>query len=114
MIIAIKAVRSMKLIEYIAALMIICVIAISGCTTTYLDMKSWEGRSIDDLYFEWGKADEVEPSSKPYGRVHTWFFERTVDGQDKTCKKSFYTRITGNEEVIVDTSYKDCLFLIAR
>jgi pimeloyl-ACP methyl ester carboxylesterase len=42
-----------------------------SCTTTYLDMKSWEGSIINDLYFEWGKADEVEASSRTYGRIHT-------------------------------------------
>jgi hypothetical protein len=94
-------------------LMIFSHISIVGCTTTYLDMKSWEGRTINDLYFEWGKADEVE-SLNTGGRVHTWFFERTVDGQVKTCKKSFYTRYDGHPEVIVDTSYSDCLFLTAK
>ena len=88
-------------------------ITLVGCTTTYLDMKRWEGRTINDLYFEWGKADEVE-SLITGGRVHTWFFERTVDGKVKSCKKSFYTRNTGNAELIIKTSYKDCLFLIAN
>jgi len=77
------------------------------------DLSGWEGRTINDLYFEWGKADEVE-SLNTGGSVHTWFFERTVDGQVKTCKKSFYTRYDGHDEVIVDTSYSDCLFLIAK
>jgi hypothetical protein len=76
-------------------------------------MKSWEGRTIHDLYFEWGKPDEVEPLSTN-GNAHTWYFERTVDGQVKTCKKTFYTRYTGHAEVIIDTSYSDCLFLIAK
>ena len=98
-------------IGIITTLMIFFTISIGGCTTTYLDMKSWEGRTINDLYFEWGKADEVEGS---YDRVHTWFFERTVDGEVKTCKKSFYTRYDGREEVIVDTKYSDCLFLTAK
>ena len=97
----------------ITILMVFSLIAIGGCTTTYLDMKSWEGRTINDLYFEWGQADAVEPLNTG-GRVHTWFFERTVDGQVKTCKKSFYTRYDGHPEVIVDTSYTDCLFLIAK
>ena len=103
-----------KKIGIITTLMVFFIITNGGCTTTYLDMQSWEGRTINDLYFEWGKADEVEPSNKPYGRVHTWFFERTVDGQVKTCKKSFYTRYDGREEVIVDTKYSDCLFLTAK
>ena len=34
------------------AMMFFFSITIVGCTTTYLDMKSWEGRTINDLYFE--------------------------------------------------------------
>lgn len=68
---------------------------------------------MNDLYFEWGKADEVE-SLNTGGRAHAWFFERKVDGMVETCKKTFYTRNTGNDEVIVKTSYKNCLFLIAK
>ena len=96
----------------IAALMGLSVI-IGGCTTTYLSLKSWEGRSVKDLYFEWGPPDSVDVTDT--GKTaYIWVFERTVDGQVKTCEKSFYTRNTGNAEVIVDTSYKDCLFLIAK
>ena len=98
-------------IGIITTFMVFSIISLGGCTTTYLEMKSWEGRTINDLYFEWGKADEVEGS---YNRVHTWFFERTVDGEVKTCKKSFYTRYDGHAEIIVDTKYSDCLFLIAK
>jgi hypothetical protein len=98
----------------ITTLLVVSIIFLAGCTTTYLELKSWEGRTINDLYFEWGKADEVGPSNKPSGRVHTWYFDRTVDGEVKTCKKSFYTRYDGRAEVIVDTKYSDCLFLTAK
>ena len=64
--------------------MIFSLAALTGCTTTCLDMKSWHGRSINDLYFEWGTADEASPANKPYGRVHSWFFERKIDGKVKT------------------------------
>lgn len=93
----------------IAALLIFFAISISGCTTTYLELKSWEGRKISDLYFEWGKADEVQGS---YNRVHTWYFENKNKG--KTCTKSFYTKYDGHAEIIVDTKYKDCLFLTIK
>jgi len=39
-------------IETISPLMILFLMSMAGCTTTYLDMKSWEGRTINDLYFE--------------------------------------------------------------
>ena len=97
----------------ISSFMLFVIFALAGCTTTYLDMKRWHGRTINDLYFEWGKPDEVV-SLNTGGRAHTWFFERKGDGKDKVCKKTFYTRNTGNDEVITKTSYKDCLFLIAR
>jgi hypothetical protein len=100
-------------IGIVMTLMLFSIISTGGCTTIYKDMKSWEGRTINDLYFEWGKADEVG-SLNTGGRVHTWYFERMVDGQVKTCTKSFYTRYDGHAEVIIDTSYKDCLFLIAN
>jgi len=54
----------------IAILLILFAIAITGCTTTYLELKGWEGRKISDLYFEWGKADEVEAAQKYY-KFHT-------------------------------------------
>ena len=95
------------------AMMFFFSITIVGCTTTYLDMKNWEGRTVNDLYFEWGKADKVEVTNKGE-TAHTWVFKREVDGQVKTCEKTFYSRNTGNDEVIVNTSYKDCLFLIAK
>ena len=72
---------------YIWALMVFSIITLVGCTTTYLDLKGWEGRTINDLYFEWGKADKVDVLNTG-GRVHTWVFERTVDGKVKTCTKS--------------------------
>ena len=97
----------------IMILMAFSIMSIGGCTTTYLDLKRWEGRTINDLYFEWGKADKVEVT-KTGETAHTWLFKRDVDGQVKTCEKSFYTRYDGHAEVIVDTSYKDCLFLIAK
>jgi hypothetical protein len=100
-------------IGMVTTLMMLSIISIGGCTTTYLDMKRWHGQTVNDLYFEWGKPDEVG-SLNTGGRVHTWFFERKVDGKVKTCKKSFYTRNTGNAEVVIKTSYKDCLFLIAK
>lgn len=97
----------------VATLMLFSFLALSGCTTTYLDLKSWEGRTLNDLYFEWGKPDDIE-ITKDNRTAYTWHFEREVDGKAVTCKKYFYTRNTGNEEVIVDTYYKDCLFLTAQ
>lgn len=97
---------------FVLNMMFLSSILLGGCTTTYLDMKSWEGRTINDLYFEWGKADKVE--YKGNFRVHSWLFERSVDGKSKTCTKSFYARYDGHEEIIVDTKYSDCLFLIAN
>ena len=100
-------------IGIVTTLMVFSIITIGGCTTTWLDMKSWEGRTINDLYFEWGKADKVE-NTNTGERAHTWYFERKDNGQVKTCTKTFYTRNTGHAEVIKRTSYSDCLFLIAK
>lgn len=97
----------------ISALLAFSIMSATGCTTTWLDMQSWHGRTVNDLYFEWGKADRVENISTGE-RVHTWISERTVDGQVKTCEKSFYARNTGNKEVITRTSYSGCLFLTVK
>ena len=95
------------------SLMAFFIVSITACTTTYLSMKNWEGRTVNDLYFEWGKPDKVE-SSTNNRTAHTWYFERTDDGLNKTCTKTFYSRNDGHGDIIVDTSYKDCLFLIAK
>ena len=97
----------------LSTLMVLCVITLVGCTTTYLDMKGWKGRTINELYWDWGKADKVEDLNV-YERVYTYYIERTVNGQVKTCTKSFYTRSNGYDEVIIDTSYSDCLFFILK
>lgn len=100
-------------IVLISTLMFLFAFTLVGCTTTYLDMKKWEGRTINDLYFDRGKADEVEVLGGGE-RVHIWHSKRTVDGQVKTCTKKYYARNTGNTEVIIDTKYSGCLFLIAK
>ena len=98
----------------IISLLLVCsIMSVAGCTTTWLDMKSWEGRTVNDLYFELGKADEVE-NTKANERVHTWISTRSVDGEVKTCRKSFYARNTGNEEVITRTSYSGCHFFTLK
>ena len=97
----------------VSSLILFSIIALTGCTTTYLDMQRWEGRTINDLYFEWGKADKVDALNTG-GRVHIWYFKGADNGQEKTCTKSFYTRNDGYAEVIVDTKYKDCHFLTAK
>lgn len=96
----------------IASLLILFAIAITGCTTTYLQLKAWEGRKISDLYFEWGKADEVG-NAQNYYKVHTWISTRKDGDKEKTCRKSFYTKYDGHDEEIVKTSYSGCLFLTA-
>ena len=97
----------------IASLLILFTITSTGCTTTYLQLKAWEGRKISDLYFEWGKADEIG-SAQGYYQVHTWISKRKNDGKEKTCRKSFYTKYDGHDEEIVKTSYSGCLFLTAQ
>lgn len=101
-----------KIVMFIS-LMLFFIISLSGCTTTYLDMKKWHGRTINDLYFDRGKADKVETVDGG-ARVHIWYSKRTVDGQVKTCTKKFYARNTGNAEVIYRTKYSGCLFLTAK
>lgn len=97
----------------ISIMTLLAIITLAGCTTTWLAMKEWEGRSINDLYFDRGKADEVE-SLNTGGRVHIWYSERTVKGEVKTCTRKFYTRNDGHGEVIIDTKYSGCLFLMAK
>ena len=94
------------------SLVIFSYLFIGGCTTTYLEMQSWEGRSLNDLYFEWGKPDVIENTKK--GRVYTWVYKRNDDGKVKTCRKSFYTQDDGHGEVIVDTKYSGCHFLTLK
>ena len=98
----------------IASLIVLCLISIGGCTTTYKSMKDWEGRTVDDLYWDWGPPDEVEQVNT-YDRVFTYISTRTDDdGEVKTCRKSFYARNYGNAEVITSTSYSGCHFLTLK
>ena len=99
-------------ISIVTALMVFFMLSIGGCTTTYLDMKSWEGRTVSDLYFEWGKPDKI--GSEDGKQVYIWITERTVDGEVKTCTKKFYAKDYGQGEVIVDTKYSGCLFLMLK
>ena len=100
-------------IGFITTLMVFSIISIAGCTTTYLYMTDWEGQTIDELYWDLGKADKVEDLNT-YERVHTWYSTWTDDGQVKTCTKSFYTTNDGHAEVITNTSYSDCPFLTPK
>lgn len=100
-------------IRFISILIFLFSFTLVACTTTYLDMKKWEGRTINDLYFDHGKADEVEVLGGGK-RVHIWHSKRTVNGQVETCTKKFYTRNAGHNEVIINTKYSNCLFLIAK
>ena len=96
----------------VVILVILMAISMMGSTTTYLKLQSWEGRSINDLYFDRGKAHEVS-SAKKYYRVHTWF-SKGKDGREKGCRQSFYTRDIGSDEIIVDTKYSGCHFLTVK
>ena len=100
-----------KKVNLLLFLMIV-IFSFTGCTTTYLDLKSWEGKHISDLYFERGKADEFG-SAKHYYRVHTWF-SRGKDGTENGCRQSFYTHNKGTDEVIVDTKYEGCHFMTLK
>ena len=96
----------------ITLLAVLALVLLGGCTTTYKYLEDWEGRSVEDLYFEWGKPDEV--SSDGRDTVHTWISTRTVDGEVRSCRKSFVTRNYGNKEVVIDTSYEDCPFFTLK
>ena len=102
-----------RTIGMIASLMVFSMITIGGCTTTYKQMKDWEGRTINDLYWEWGKPDEVVGANTG-GRVYTWYSTWEDDGEEKTCRKSFTTSYDGHDEVIIDTSYENCHFLTIK
>jgi len=97
-----------------AAILMIFVMLFSGaCTTTYKQMKNWEGRTINELYWDWGKADEVVDTG-PYSRSYTWFSTWTDNGQVKTCRKSVSTTNNGDAEVITGTTYENCPFITAK
>ena len=94
----------------ISSLMILSMITIGGCTTTYKDMQDWVGQPIDELYWDWGQADEVVDAGD-HDRVHTWITTWTDDGEEKTCRKSFTTRNYGYAEEIIDWASEGCPFL---
>ena len=103
-----------KTVRILSALVAFSMICAAGCTTTYLSLKEWEGRTVHDLYFEWGQPDEIEPWTRG-GTIYTYISTRTDDdGEVKTCRKSFYARDYGHGEIIKDTSYSDCLFLMLK
>ena len=108
-----KTIHEKRKIRVVTALIVLSMICISACTTTYKKTKDWEGRKIDELYWEWGKADEVVDVG-PYARVYTWISTWTDNGQVKTCRKSFSATDNGYGEVITGSSYKDCPFITAK
>ena len=98
-------------IGIVAALMVCGIFGIAGCTTTYKSTKDWEGRTVQDLYWDLGKADEIEQVNthvRVFTYVSTWTDD---DGEIKTCRKSFYAQNNGDAEVITSTSYSGCRFL---
>ena len=87
---------------------------IAGCTTMFADMRSWEGRTVDELYWDMGSPDRIEPIDNAH-RVFTWEEEWTDSkGEVHTCEKSFTGYYDGSEEVITDTEYSDCPFMTMK
>ncbi len=95
-------------------LLLLSLILIAGCTTMYKDMKSWEGRTVNELYWNMGPPDKIEDIAPGY-RVFIYENERTNSkGKVHTCRRSFTAVNTGHEEEITDTSYSDCLFFTIK
>jgi hypothetical protein len=92
-------------------LVLLLLIVIAGCTTTYRDTRSWEGHTVDELYWDMGSADKVENLGNGR-RVFIYEEERTdKEGKVHTCRRSFTAVDYGNREEIIDTSYEDCPFI---
>lgn len=91
-------------------LSVLFLIFIAGCTTMFKDMRSWEGRTASELYWEMGSPDTIETLDNG-SRVLTWIETWTKDGEVHTCRKSFTVVATGEDEEITDTSYSDCPFM---
>jgi hypothetical protein len=91
-------------------LLVLFLIFIAGCTTTYKDMKSWEGHTVKEMYWDMGPPDTIEELGSGY-RVMTWIRTWTKDGKVRTCRRSFTVVLTGYDEEVTDTSYSDCPFI---
>lgn len=88
-------------------LSVLFLILIAGCMTTYKDMKSWEGHTVDELYLDMGAPDEIEELGSGY-KVMTWIRKWSKDGKAHTCRRMFTVMVTGNEEKVTKTSSADC------
>ncbi len=92
-------------------LLFLFMIVIAGCTTMFADMRSWEGHTVDDLYWDMGSADKVEDLGDGR-RVFIYEEDWTDrDGKARTCQRSFTAVDYGDREEIIDTSYEDCRFV---
>lgn len=91
--------------------LVLFLIVVAGCTTMFADMRSWEGHTVDELYWDMGSADKVEDLGDGR-RVFIYEEERTdKKGKVHTCQRSFTALYDGQKETIIDTSYEDCPFI---
>jgi outer membrane lipoprotein-sorting protein len=94
--------------------LVLFLIFIAGCTTTYRDMSSWEGQTVDELYWDMGRPDKIEVLGNG-NRVFIYEDDRTdKKGNVRTCRRSFTAVNYGNKEEITDTSYSGCSFLTIK
>ena len=94
-------------------LLVLFLVFIAGCTTMYKDMRSWEGQTVDELYWDMGSPDKIEDYNGY--RVFIWEEEWTdMQGEAHTCRKTFTAVYDGNKEEITDTDYSDCQFMTIR
>lgn len=95
-------------------LLVLSLIFIAGCTTMFADMRSWEGHTVEELYWDMGSADEIEDLGNGY-RVFIYKKEWTDrEGQVHTCRRSFTAMNTGPNEEITETDYSDCHFITPK
>ena len=82
-----------------------------GCITTAgRIMRSWEGKTSDELISKWGAPDS-SASLDDGSRVLTWI---TVSGDESgvnTCRQSF---TINSEDVVSRWSYSGCGPLVVR
>jgi hypothetical protein len=95
-------------------LLVLFLVLMAGCTTMFSEMRSWEGRTVDELYWDMGSPDKIETLEKGY-RVFIWEDDWTdSEGEVHTCRKSFTAYYDGHEERVTDADYSDCQFMTVK
>jgi len=90
--------------QLVRLLSILLIFALCGCVTLKTAMKSWVGKSIDDVTAAWG-APESRMSRSDVGETYTWTTFSSNQYGVRQCRQSF---VTNSEGTVVSWSFSGC------